>query len=97
MSIGVARRTRNQIGKKVFTTKELAQQSRNQRKKTGFTCRGTEFTEIIFYSPPLGVLRGHEKKFKNDQNRKIGLNEIKHLQLLIFAKTDFFSRPAPLR
>jgi hypothetical protein len=36
-------------------------------------------------------LCGHEKKFKNDQNCKIGLNEIKCLQLLIFAKRDFFS------
>jgi hypothetical protein len=36
---------------------------------------------------------GREKKFKNHQNRKICLNEIKYLQLLIFAKRDFFSRP----
>jgi len=50
-----------------------------------------------FFTLPLSVLRGHEKKFENDQNRKIGLNEIKHLQLLILAKTDFFSRPAPPR
>jgi len=50
-----------------------------------------------FSLSPLDILRGHEKKFKNDQNRKNGLNEIKHLQLLILAKTDFFSRPAPPR
>jgi hypothetical protein len=34
---------------------------------------------------------GHEKKFKNHQNCKFGLNEIKCLQLLIFTKRDFFS------
>ena len=45
----------------------------------------------------LSALRGHEKKFKNQQNCKFGLNEIKYLQLLIFAKRDFFSRPAPQR
>jgi hypothetical protein len=44
----------------------------------------------------LCVLSGHEKKFKNDENAKIGLNEIKYLQVLIFAKIDFFSRPASL-
>lgn len=31
------------------------------------------------------------------KNYKFCLNEIKYLQLLIFAKRDFFSRPAPLR
>jgi hypothetical protein len=36
---------------------------------------------------------GREKKFKNDENAKIGLNEIKYLQVPIFAKIDFFSRP----
>jgi hypothetical protein len=45
----------------------------------------------------LCVLCGHEKKSKNHQNCKLGLNEIKYLQLLIFAKRDFFSRPVPLR
>jgi len=45
----------------------------------------------------LSVLCGREKKFKNHQNRKICPNEIKYLQLLILAKRDFFSRPAPLR
>jgi len=45
----------------------------------------------------LYALCGREKKFKNHQNRKICLNEIKYLQLLILAKRDFFSRPAPLR
>jgi len=40
---------------------------------------------------------GHEKKFKNHQNCKFGLNEIKYLQLLIFAKRDFFSRPRRAR
>jgi hypothetical protein len=44
---------------------------------------------------PCG-LSGHEKKFKNQENRKICLNEIEYLQLLIFAKRDFFSRPASL-
>jgi hypothetical protein len=37
----------------------------------------------------LCVLCGHEKKFKNHQNCNFGLNEIKYLQLLIFAKRDF--------
>ena len=45
----------------------------------------------------LRALSGHEKKFKNYQNCKFGVNEIKYLQLLIFAKRDFFSRPAPPR
>jgi hypothetical protein len=40
---------------------------------------------------------GHEKKFKNYQNRKICLNEIKCLHVLILVKRDFFSRPASLR
>jgi hypothetical protein len=44
----------------------------------------------------LRVLRGHEKKFKNHQSCKFCLNKIKYLQLLIFAKWDFFSRPASL-
>jgi hypothetical protein len=35
---------------------------------------------------------GREKKFKNNENSKISLNEIKYLQVLIFAKTNFFSR-----
>jgi hypothetical protein len=39
----------------------------------------------------------HEKKSTNHQNCKFCLNEIKYLQLLIFAKRDFFSRPVPLR
>jgi hypothetical protein len=42
-------------------------------------------------------LGGHEKKFKNDENAKINLNEIEYLQVLIFAKIDFFSCPASLR
>jgi hypothetical protein len=45
----------------------------------------------------LRALRGREKKFKNHQNCKFSLNEIKYLQLLIFPKRDFFSRPAPPR
>ena len=40
---------------------------------------------------------GHEKKPKNHQNCKFCLNEIKYLQLLIFAKRDFFSRPPRAR
>jgi hypothetical protein len=44
----------------------------------------------------LSILSGHEKKFKNDQNCKFGLNKINYLQRLIFAKRDFFSRPATL-
>jgi hypothetical protein len=44
----------------------------------------------------LSELCGHEKKFKNDQIRKIGINEINDLQVLILAKIDFFSRPASL-
>ncbi len=45
----------------------------------------------------LRALRGHEKKSKNHQNYKFCLNEIKYLQLLIFAKRDFFSRPQSSR
>src|SRR4029453_11519315 len=45
-------------------------------------------------SIPLRDLRGHEKKSKNHQNCNFGLNKIKYLQLRIFAKRDFFSRPA---
>jgi hypothetical protein len=45
----------------------------------------------------LRVLRGHEKKLKNQQNRKIRLNKINYLQLLIFEKRDFFSCSAPPR
>jgi hypothetical protein len=45
----------------------------------------------------LCKLRGREKKFKSEQNRKIGLNEINYMQQLNFAKGDFFSCPAPLR
>jgi hypothetical protein len=45
----------------------------------------------------LCELGGHEKKFKNDENAKINLNEIEYLQVLIFAKIDFFSCPASLR
>jgi hypothetical protein len=45
----------------------------------------------------LGVLSGHEKKFQNDENVKISLNEIEYLQVLIFAKTNFFSCPASQR
>ena len=41
-------------------------------------------------------LCGREKKFKNDENRKIGFNEINYLQVLILAKNDFFSRPVSL-
>jgi hypothetical protein len=37
-------------------------------------------------------LCGREKKFKNDENARIGLNEIRYLQVPIFAKIDFFSR-----
>jgi hypothetical protein len=37
----------------------------------------------------LCALGGHEKKFKNDENAKISLNEIEYLQVLIFAKIDF--------
>ena len=33
---------------------------------------------------------GREKKFKYDENRKIGFNEINCLQVLILAKIDFF-------
>jgi len=38
----------------------------------------------------LCELCGHEKKSKNHQNCKFCLNEIKYLQLLNFAKRDFF-------
>ncbi len=50
-----------------------------------------------FKDKNLCDLCGHEKKSKNHQNCKFCLNEIKYLQLLIFAKRDFFSRPVPLR
>jgi hypothetical protein len=52
--------------------------------------------KIKIKQPPFFLLSGREKKFKNQQNRKICLNEIKYLQLLIFAKGDFFSCPASL-
>jgi hypothetical protein len=55
------------------------------------------FTRSAISSFPVGAPCGHEKKFKNDQNCKFGLNEIKYLQLLIFAKRDFFSRPQSSR
>ena len=45
----------------------------------------------------LCELCGHEKKLKNDEIRKIGINKIKYLQVLILAKIDFFSRPVSLR
>ena len=45
----------------------------------------------------LRALRGREKKFKNDEILKNGINKIAHLQGSIFAKIDFLSRPAPLR
>jgi hypothetical protein len=44
----------------------------------------------------LRELGGHEKKSKNDENAKISLDEIEYLQVLIFAKRDFFSCPASL-
>jgi len=65
--------------------RDSARQSRNQKEKADLTVN------------LLGAFRGHEKKFKKHQNCKFGLNEIKYLQLLIFAKRDFFSRPAPQR
>jgi hypothetical protein len=54
--------------------------------------RDTEYAEVgRFFEQKLLLcaLRGREKKFKNDQNRKIGVNEIKHLQLLILRKRIF--------
>ena len=33
-------------------------------------------------------LCAHEKKFKNDEIRKIGINEIKYLRVLMLAKID---------
>ena len=56
---------------------------------------GAEDSEFI--QKDLCDLCGHEKKFKNHQNCNFGLNEIKCLQLLIFANRDFFSRPVSLR
>ncbi len=44
-----------------------------------------------------GALGGREKKFKNHQNYKFGLNEIKYLQRSFLRKRGFFSRPALLR
>ena len=60
--------------------------------------RDTEFAEIGEFftrNSLLRVLRGDEKKFKNDEKAKISFNEIQYLQMLIFAKIDFFSCPAP--
>jgi hypothetical protein len=45
----------------------------------------------------LCALSGREKKFKNDEILKNGINKIKNLQGSIPAKIDFFSRPASLR
>ena len=56
--------------------------------------RSEEF--LIKKHSELCELCGHEKKLKNDEIRKIGINKIKYLQVLILAKIDFFSRPVPL-
>ena len=77
-----------------------ARQSRNQSPKHYFTteARSSQSSEyFLFKHLLLRVLRGHEKKFKNHQNCKFGVNEIEYLQLLIFAKMDYFSRPATPR
>ena len=63
----------------------------------GLLAEAQSTQRFSFHALLLRVLRGHEKKSKNNQNCKFCLNEIKYLQLLIFAKRDFFSRPAPLR
>jgi hypothetical protein len=49
--------------------------------------RSKEF--LIKKFSDLCELGGHEKKFKNDENAKISLNEIEYLQVAIFAKIDF--------
>ena len=68
---------------------------------TDFHSRDAEEAEhksiLMKIHSELCELRGREKKFKSEHNRKIGLNEINYLQQLNFAKEDFFSRPAPLR
>jgi len=75
---------------------------RRQARKDLFTAE-TQSTQRVEFLPNretaelLCALCGREKKFKNLQNRKICLNEIKYLQLLILAKRDFFSRPVSLR
>jgi hypothetical protein len=84
----------------ILTTKDLARQSRNQSSKPYFTteAQSSQSSEyFLIKNSLLRALRGHEKKFKKHQNWKFGLNEIKYLQLLIFAKRDFFSGPAPPR
>jgi hypothetical protein len=45
-------------------------------------------SETLRPTKPLCGLCGHEKKFKKHQNCKFGINEIKYLQLLIFAKRE---------
>jgi hypothetical protein len=87
-------------GTQVLTAKNLARQSRDQSSKPYFTAKTQSSQRSEFFLIKnflLGVLSGHEKKFKNHQNCKFRRNEIKSLQLLIFAKRDFFSRPAPPR
>jgi hypothetical protein len=65
--------------------------------KSKFSREAGDVTGLRKEKGTLGDLRGHEKKSKNHQNCYFGLNKIKYLQLWIFAKRDFFSRPAPLR
>jgi hypothetical protein len=49
---------------------------------------------VRIFRAALHAVLGREKKFKNIKNCNFGLNEIRYLQLLIFAKRDFFSRPS---
>jgi hypothetical protein len=76
-----------------------------QKGRFQVSCEGVFTTEaqssqssedLLIKNSLLRALRGYEKKFKIHQNCKFGLNEIKYLQLLIFAKRDFFSRPVSL-
>ena len=84
----------------LFTTKGPARQSRNQSSNRYFTAEAQSSQSWEYFSIKNSLLRalsGHEKKLKNDEIRKIGINKIKYLQVLILAKIDFFSRPAPPR
>ena len=56
-----------------------------------FTAEAPRARRGEFEMKNLCVLCGHGKKSKNHKNCKFWANEIKYLQLMIFAKRDFFS------
>ena len=68
------------------TTRELTAEARRTQSKEYPIIKCSELRDLC----------GHEKKLKNDEIRKIGINKIKYLQVLILAKIDFFSRPVSL-